>query len=166
MADSSAEKAEAPVPSFLTRFLATAGFSGYSPVASGTAGSLVGLLIYLIPGCERVMVLVTLIVVFFIIGVITSSRMEKFYGKDPSIVVIDEVVGMWISLLLFPKSVLLMCLAFVLFRVYDIIKPPPARQIDTLEGGVWIMVDDVVAAVYANVSVRIIGLIFPVILGS
>ncbi len=166
MADSSAREAEAPVPSFLTRFLATGAYSGYSPVASGTAGSLVGLLVYLIPGCETTWILGALIVIFFILGVITSSQMEKIHGKDPSIVVIDEVVGMWISLLLFPKTVAIICLAFFLFRLYDIIKPPPARQLDTLHGGLWIMADDVVAAVYANVTVRIIGLFVPAIFGS
>jgi len=161
MSESSSPGVERPAPSFLTRFIATGAFSGYSPVASGTAGSFVGLLIYLIPGVDSIFVLGPLILVGFFVGVVTSTRMESFYGKDPSIVVIDEVVGMWISVLFFPKTILLMILLFVAFRIYDIIKPPPARKYDDMHGGLGIMLDDVVAAIYANITVRIIGFIIP-----
>jgi phosphatidylglycerophosphatase A len=163
MAKSSTSGSDARTPSFLTRFIATGAFSGYSPIASGTAGSLVGLLIYCVPGIEAFVILGPVIVISFIAGVITSSKMEHVFGKDPSIVVIDEVVGMWISLLFIPKTILLAFLCFFWFRIYDIIKPPPARQIDATTGGLGIMLDDVVAAIYANVTVQVIGLIFPIV---
>ncbi len=147
--------------SWITRFVATGAFSGYSPIASGTAGSAVGAIVYLIPGTESLIKLALLIVIFFIIGVFTSTKMELVHGKDPSIVVIDEVVGMWISLILLPKTIWVIILSFLLFRIYDIFKPPPARNFDSMHGGFGIMMDDVVAALYANISVWLIGLIFP-----
>jgi phosphatidylglycerophosphatase A len=92
--------------------------------------------------------------------------MEQIYGKDPSIVVIDEVVGMWIALLFLPKTIYAAALSFLWFRIYDIIKPPPARQLDAKSGGFAIMLDDVVAAIYANATVWIIGFLIPAIFNS
>jgi phosphatidylglycerophosphatase A len=77
--------------------------------------------------------------------------MEKYYGKDPSQVTIDEAVGMWISLLWLPKTPIVFLSAFFLFRFFDIIKIFPATYFDRKRGGFAIMMDDVVAAVYANV---------------
>ena len=143
------------------RFFATGIYSGYSPVASGTAGSLVALAIYAIPGMERTITLGVITLVTFVIGVVTSAEMEKFHGEDPSIVVIDEFVGMWISLLFLPKGFIIAVAAFLLFRVYDIVKPPPARQVERLANGWGVMLDDVFAGVYANFSIQILLLIFP-----
>ncbi len=82
--------------------------------------------------------------------------MEKQFGDDPSIVVIDEVVGMWISLLFLPKTLLVATLAFLLFRAHDIVKIPPARQLEAVPNGFGIMLDDVVAGIYANISLRMV----------
>ncbi|HUN65579.1 MAG TPA: phosphatidylglycerophosphatase A [Bacteroidota bacterium] len=150
-----------PVPGWLTRFIATGFFSGYSPVASGTAGSLVGLLIYFIPGASDTRVLLPLTIAVLILGVLTSRKMERAYGEDPSIVVIDEIAGMWISLLFIRKSIIAAIAAFFLFRLFDIVKPPPARQAERLGGGVGIMLDDVFAAIYANLLLRAAGFLFP-----
>ncbi len=146
----------------LSRFLATGFFSGYSPIVPGTAGSLVGLLIYAIPGMNRPILLGISILLMFFVGVGTSARMEKQYGEDPSIVVIDEIVGMWISLLFLPRNLWVALLAFVFFRVYDTVKPPPARQWERFRQGWGVMLDDVAAGVYANISVWLILLVFPV----
>ncbi len=154
------QKNNPPVP-FLVRCLATGFFSGYSPVASGTAGSLVGLAMFLIPAMQATTVLAAAIVVMFFIGTYVSARMEQAFGDDPSIVVIDEVVGMWISLLLLPVSIWICVLAFVLFRVFDIFKPPPARRIEKLRNGWGIMLDDVIAGLYANLAVRLMIVAFP-----
>ncbi len=148
-------------PAELTRCIATGVYSGYAPVAPGTAGSLVGLLIYLIPGIEQWLPLSLITVIFFFAGAAAAGRMERIHGKDPSIVVIDEIVGMWISLFLLPKTAGVAILAFFFFRGYDIIKPPPARMVERIEGGFGIMLDDVFAAIYANISVRIVLAIFP-----
>jgi phosphatidylglycerophosphatase A len=150
-----------PSVPFLTRFIATGMFSGYSPFAPGTAGSIVGLLLYLIPGMEQPLVLSIAIVLTFIIGTRTSAVMEKHFGEDPSIVVIDEVVGMWISLLFLPRGLMIGIAAFFFFRLYDIIKPPPARQLERLKNGWGVMMDDVAAGIYANATVWIIRFVFP-----
>ncbi len=162
---------------FLTRFIATGFFSGYIPWASGTFGSLVGLAIYAIPGAENPIILLVLIAAGFAGGVYTSGRVAEAEGHrlsataaatksifqpgahavpDPSIVVIDEIVGMWLSLACMPKSLPAMLIAFFLFRILDILKPPPARQVERFAHGWGIMLDDVVAAVYANILTRVI----------
>jgi phosphatidylglycerophosphatase A len=145
---------------FIHKFFATGFYSGFSPIVPGTAGSLVGLLIYLIPGVENTYTLGALSIIFFFIGVYTSSSLEKQLGEDPSIVVIDEIVGMWISLFFLPKIPVIYIGAFVLFRIFDIIKPSPARQVERYKNGWGIMLDDVFAGIYANIVIQIILLIF------
>jgi len=154
--------AQSTVP-FLPRFIATGFFSGYSPVVSGTVGSLTGLIIYAIPGIEAPVIFLVLTIAVFFIGTYASAQMEKSYGDDPSIVVVDEIVGMWISLLFLPKSIAIAAIAFFAFRFYDIVKPPPARQMEKYPGGWGIMLDDVFAGIYANVTLQIIRFIFPVL---
>jgi phosphatidylglycerophosphatase A len=144
---------------FIHKFLATGFYSGFSPIVPGTAGSLVGLLIYLIPGVEYIFILGPLTILFFFIGIFTSARVEKQIGEDPSIVVIDEIVGMWISLFFLPKKFAIYLGAFVLFRIFDIIKPSPARQVERYKGGWGIMLDDVFAGIYANIVMQIILII-------
>jgi phosphatidylglycerophosphatase A len=141
-------------------FFATGGYSGFSPIAPGTAGSLVGLLIYLIPGVNDNYFLIILSVLFFIVGIITSSKIEKAIGDDPGIIVIDEIVGMWVSLLFLPKKVPFYLGAFILFRLFDIIKPEPARKVEKIKKGWGIMLDDVVAGIYTNISLQFIHFIF------
>ena len=165
----------------LTRLIATGFFSGYIPWASGTFGTLVGLLICVVPGVQTSSVLIPCIVVGFAVGVYTSGKVAKAEGDrlsrtaaaakavfqpgervhaDPSIVVIDEMVGMWISLLWLPPSVSSYVLAFVAFRVFDVMKPAPVRQLERLPGGWGIMLDDVIAALYANGTVHVVLLLF------
>jgi phosphatidylglycerophosphatase A len=157
------EKIKVTYIPFGDKLIATVFFSGYSPFAPGTAGSLVALLIYLIPGFENSFVLVPLVVLFFFTGVYTSSHVEKIIGHDPSIVVIDEMVGMWISLLFLPKTWIVCIAAFLLFRIFDIFKPPPARQFEHFRGGWGIMLDDIVAGIYANVSTQLFLFLFNIL---
>ena len=147
---------------FLHRFLATGFFSGYAPVAPGTAGSLVGLLIYLIPVAHSPIILPILSVIFLFTGVYTATPLERTHGKDPSVVVIDEIVGMWISLIALPFNWRVMVIAFFLFRIFDIFKPPPARQLEKIPHGWGIMLDDVAAGVYTNIALRAMMFFFPV----
>jgi phosphatidylglycerophosphatase A len=81
--------------------------------------------------------------------------MEIFYGHDPSTVTIDEVLGMWVSLLFLPKTLLLAVGAFIIFRLLDIVKPWPARFFDRKQGGWNIMLDDVVAGIYTNLVLQL-----------
>jgi len=131
-------------------------YSGYSPVAPGTMGSIVALLFLYIPGFSMPWILGPIIVITFIAGVFISSKFSTESTPDPSFVVIDEVVGMWISLFLLPHTVLSLASAFFAFRMLDIIKPFPCRRLERLPGGWGIMMDDVAAAVYANLLTRVV----------
>jgi len=124
-------------------------------------GSAVALAIYSIPGAESHDVIGTITLIVCLRGIPASSAMEKWYGHDPAEVTIDEVVGMWISLFLLPKKILVVLAAFILFRILDIIKPPLSRRFDTMHGGIGIMMDDVVSGVYANIILQI-ALLIPV----
>jgi phosphatidylglycerophosphatase A len=146
---------------FFSRLVATGFFSGYSPIIPGTAGSLVGVALYFIPGMENNLTLAIVTIIIFILGTVTSAQVERQFGEDPQIVVIDEIVGMWVSLIAFPKTLWIILLAFFFFRLYDIVKPPPARQLEHLKHGLGIMLDDIAAGIYANITVRILLLIFP-----
>ena len=158
---------------FLSRLLATGLFTGYLPWASGTVGTLLGVGVYLVPGIATTAVLLPLVVVGFFVGVHTSWQVATVVGHrltksaemakerfqqgeaehpDPSIVVIDEVVGMWVSLLFLPPTLPAIAVAFVAFRAFDILKPPPAARVEKIPGGWGIMLDDVVAGAYANIA--------------
>ncbi len=165
---------------FLTRLIATGLYTGYSPVASGTAGSIAGILLYCIPGFSSPRILVPAVVIAFFAGVYTSARVAAAVGNrinpdakltkdlfqggghgeaDPSIVVIDEIVGMWIALILVPSGWIPVLLAFIFFRAFDILKPFPAAALERIPGGWGIMLDDVIAGIYANAAVQILAAI-------
>ncbi len=143
-------------------FFATGFWSGYAPKAPGTAGSLVAALLlvlisYLVPEHHHTSTLIAMIVAFFTIGVFAANQLEKNLGKDPSCIVIDEFVGMWITLLFLPSSWWIISLGFVLFRIFDIFKPFFIQTIDTKVGGGWgVMLDDVLAGIYANICLQFI----------
>lgn len=124
---------------------------GYLPIAPGTWGSLVAVVIwFLIIESTSTITFITAIIIIFILGVYTSSITERHLAqKDPSIIVIDEWVGQWIALLFVPKSLLLGLVAFALFRLFDIWKPYPIKLLDKYPKGWGIMLDDVLAGVYA-----------------
>ncbi|MBI1806441.1 MAG: phosphatidylglycerophosphatase A [Ignavibacteria bacterium] len=148
------------IPLF-TRVVATGLFAGYSPIAPGTTGSVVGLALYALLGTDNLLIFSIAIVVTFFLGTVVSSQMERLLGEDPPVVVIDEIVGMWISLWLLPKTIWLALGAFFIFRIYDIIKPQPARTFESIKNGWGIMLDDVVAGVYANLTMRLLLVLFP-----
>ena len=139
----------------IVKAFASALYSGYSPFASGTVGSLVGIVIYLLPYFSETPVLLTASLIVFVLGSLAAGKMEAAYGQDPSQVTIDEVLGMWISLFFLPKSVLVIVAAFFLFRLFDVFKPWPARVFDRRHGGWNIMLDDVVAGMYTNIVLQI-----------
>ena len=135
--------------------LATALGVGYVPFAPGTCGSAVGLLVWwALPSSTSVQALA--IVVLFAIGSWSGTVAERHFGRaDPSHVVIDEVVGMLMTLLFNPVGWAGAMVGFVLFRIADVIKPFPANRLERLPGGVGIMADDAMAAVYANIALRV-----------
>jgi len=145
---------------FVEKLIGSGFYSGFIPFAPGTFGSLVALLFYLIPGFENPTVLLFVISLFTVIGVSIGNKFESVYGKDPKQCTIDEMVGMWISLIFIPKKIWFIAFAFVVWRVLDIIKPFPANISEKLNGGIGIMLDDIIAAFYTLVIIHIIILIF------
>lgn len=143
--------------SIISKLIATGFFFGYVPIAPGTAGSLIAVFIYWFFINSNLQLFLTLLV-FFILGIPTSAKFEKRDGHDPSIVVVDEMVGMWVSLLFVEKKILNVLISFLLFRTMDIIKPPPAKKFDNMSGGLGIMMDDIVAGIYANILTQILHL--------
>ena len=127
--------------------------AGYAPVASGTVGSFVTVVaIWLLP-LTPLRIGVALVVVT-LVGIWAGSRVERVLGKkDPGIIVIDEVAGMLLSVMLLPRTIPVLVTAFLLFRLFDIWKPFPARESQALTGGMGVMVDDLIAGVYALVLV-------------
>jgi phosphatidylglycerophosphatase A len=142
----------------LAVFIATAGYTGYFPFAPGTVGSAVGLLVYLLVWWAQTPVVeVALILVLFAAGVWAGTTAERYFGGvDPGPIVLDEVVGMLITLAFIPVGLSGALAGFVLFRIFDVIKPFPANRLEALHGGLGVMADDAMAAVYANVSLRLL----------
>lgn len=137
-------------------FIGSGFLTGYSPVASGTAGSLAAILIYLIPGFEKLFVLIPATLIFIVYGIYLGNKFEIKFGKDPAQCTIDEVVGTWISVIALPKSFGIIVTAFVVWRLLDIIKPPPARMLEKLKGGLGIMIDDVISGIYTLIIMHLI----------
>ena len=140
----------------LAVLLATVGYCGYFPVAPGTVGSAAGLLVYLaVAWTGSPIVEVAAIVLTFAVGAWAATHAERFFGGiDPGPVVIDEVLGMLITLAFIPAGWQAMLAGFFLFRVFDVIKPYPANRLETFHGGFGIMADDAMAGVYANLALR------------
>lgn len=142
---------------FFEKLIGSGFYTGYIPLASGTFGSIAALLIYhFIPGFEEPYIILPSIITFVLLGIIIGNKFEKLYGKDPAECTIDEVVGMWISLLFLPKEIWISLTAFVVWRALDIIKPFPAKKLESLDGGLGILMDDIVSAVYSLIIVHII----------
>lgn len=137
-------------------------FTGYIPIASGTFGSFVALLIYFIPGFEKLWIIIPAIILLFIYGVYVSYKFENIYDKDPAECTVDEVVGTWIALIALPKTVLIVITSFFIWRLFDIIKPFPAGTSENLPGGWGIMMDDVISGIYSLILVHLIVYLFGV----
>jgi phosphatidylglycerophosphatase A len=134
--------------------IATVGGVGYAPVAPGTCGSVIGLIVWwLLPASAIVQALA--IAALFGVGSWSASIAERHFGRtDPGQVIIDEVMGMLITLFLNPAGWLGAIGAFLLFRLFDVVKPYPANRLERLPGGVGVMADDGMAAIYANLVLR------------
>ena len=123
--------------------------SGLAPLAPGTVGSLVAILIYSFsPVDEDSVVLYALIGVGFFVGIWATGTLITSSVSDPRRAVFDEFVGVWITCLFLPKTVAWMAAAFFCFRVLDVVKPWPIRRLERLHGGLGIMSDDLLAGIY------------------
>ena len=151
----------------LAVFLATAAYTGYFPIAPGTVGSAVGLAVYAaVWWTGSPLVEVAVILLLFAAGVWAGTVAEQYFGGiDPGPIVLDEVVGMLITLAFIPVGWPAALAGFFLFRVFDVIKPFPAGRMEKHPGGLGVLADDAMAAVNANVSLRLLMVFFPSWLG-
>jgi len=146
----------------LALFVATVGYAGFFPIAPGTVGSAVGLAVYAaIRWTDSAVAEGAALILAMVIGVWAADLVEKQLGKDPSAVVIDEVLGMLVTVAFLNVTVNGAIAAFFLFRLYDVVKPWPAGRLEHLHGGPGIMLDDAMAGVYGNLTMRLLIAIFP-----
>ncbi|HEY3251701.1 MAG TPA: phosphatidylglycerophosphatase A [Ignavibacteria bacterium] len=150
-------------------------FTGYVPIASGTAGSFLALIIYLLPHMSEFIYLSFLILFFFPVGLYASERMRLRYGEDPYEVTIDEIVGQWFTYLIgsivfeiffkfksfdpdfqLATKITFGFVGFLLFRFFDILKIEPAKFFDNKDSGFGIMMDDIISAFYAGILSSVI----------
>jgi phosphatidylglycerophosphatase A len=143
-------------------FIATCGYLGYVPLAPGTFGSAAGLVVFfLIRSTGSIALEVAAILVLFAIGIWSGTVAEHYFGGiDPAPVVMDEVVGMLITLAFLPVSVTGAIVGFLVFRVLDVVKPWPSARFERLPGGLGVMADDGMAAIYGNLVMH--GLIWAI----
>ena len=143
------------------KMIATVFGLGNLPFAPGTWGSLAGLVLCLFLH-DVPLLYFTVFTILFVIGGIAAGLIERRDGvKDPSYVVIDEFACVFIVFAFIPVTIPYVILGFVLFRLFDVIKPPPIRSIEKMGGGWGIMLDDAAAAVYANIilqGLRLMGI--------
>ncbi len=131
-------------------------FTGYLPKAPGTAGSIAALIPVLLFPSMGAAGLAVLIVLGLGAGVYAAARIERVLGEDPQIIVIDEAVGMWITLVFVPLTPVTIGAGFVLFRLFDILKPYPIRSLENFTHGWGVMLDDVGAGVYAGLLLMLL----------
>lgn len=142
---------------FLPVLIGTGFGSGFSPFAPGTAGALLAsiiwiILYFLLPFSAVLWTTAALVIVFTFAGIWAANELEPYWGEDPSRVVVDEMVGVWIPLLAVPNCERWfwhVAAAFCLFRIFDIAKPLGIRKMESLPGGIGVMMDDILAGVYS-----------------
>ena len=141
---------------FIVIIVSTFFYLGYLPLIPGTFGSLAGIfLFYCIKG--NILAYAVLILILMVLGLLLSAEAEKIFNqKDSRYIVIDEVVGMLLSLLFIPYSIKLVILAFFIFRLLDTLKPYPAGISQRLNAGLGVMGDDIVAGIYTNLVLQLI----------
>ena len=149
----------------IKEFIFTGFYAGYSPIAPGTAGTLVAMALYMLENVFFTDVNPSTIyffnLIFLILIIYPSIKLgddaEKFYrSKDPQQVVLDEVIGYWVGILFIPFCFSNAVFAFILFRIFDIIKPFPAGYLESLTGGLGIIIDDIIAGLYTLLSMHIL----------
>lgn len=139
--------------------IATFFYVGRIPLAPGTWGTVAAIPLYYLISISGIpyyfYILLTLI--FILVSVWAAGVTEKVYRMtDPGFIVADEVCGYLVTMILVPPTVKNIILGFVLFRIFDIIKPPPSRQMERLQGGWGVVMDDVLAGVYACIILHVL----------
>jgi len=147
----------------LAVLVASFGYTGYSPIAPGTAGSAAALLLYaLVHWSGSPLVEGMVIVAIALVGTWSASISERHFGtSDPCQVVIDEVLGMLMTLAFMRLTWRGVIVGFFVFRALDIVKPFPANVAERLHGGLGMMADDAVSGVYGNIVMRLLLWLLP-----
>lgn len=146
----------------LPTIIATGFGSGFWPWGPGTAGTLLATVLWLaastlVPQALLPYVTLGAVAVFTMLGIWATARLMPFWGDDPSRVVVDEMVGVWLPLVVTPaKNLWLVLLSFVLFRFFDILKPLGIRELDRHRGAFFVMADDLLAGIYSLIIVLIV----------
>jgi len=144
----------------LVVFIATGAYSGYSPVASGTAGTVVAIPLYYLLSALGHNVYIAAILILLPVSFWCSGKAEKIFDKkDSGFIVIDEIVGFLITMMFIPPVWSYVAAGFLLFRFFDITKLYPARVMEGLGGGFGVVMDDVVAGLYSNIAIRLLAAI-------
>lgn len=138
-------------------FIATGAYSGYSPLAPGTAGTIAAIPIYLLLSRFSPYIYIAALLALLPVSFWSAGIAENIFGtKDSSQIVIDEMVGFLVAMFLAPSGWGYLVAGFLLFRFFDIAKVYPAGDMEVLGGGVGVVMDDVVAGIYANVSLQLL----------
>ena len=141
--------------------LATGFGVGFSPIVPGTIGTLLAIPIYIFFSSIPFPVYEVTIVAFFFLSCWISDKAQSYWGnKDDRRIVIDEIMGFFVTMMWVPRTARLIILGFFFFRFFDIVKPPPIRRLERVKGGFGVVLDDVVAGVYANIVLQLLRLIF------
>jgi phosphatidylglycerophosphatase A len=144
----------------LARFIATGAYAGYSPYAPGTVGTIPGVMLapaFAALGRASAFLYVVALVAAIAVAIWAASEVVEQEGlSDPQIVVADEVVGFLVSIAFIPITATTLCAAFLAFRVFDIVKPPPGRRLEHLPGGYGVVCDDLWAGVLAQAVMRLL----------
>ena len=139
----------------LVKFITSFFYLGHSPFTPGTFGSLGGVAVYYLVK-DRVILYAFTMVFLFMLGWLFTAEAERIYKrKDAKMIVIDEASGMLLALFCVPYSLVSVIVGFILFRIFDITKIPPARQLEKFTGAYGVMLDDVIAALYTNIILQI-----------
>ncbi len=139
--------------------LATWGGVGFCPVAPGTAGTAAAVPLFLLLSLLPITVYLTLLVGIALLACWLAGKAEGILRQqDSRVIVIDEAVGFLVTMTAFPPSWTYLLAGFVLFRAFDILKPPPIRFLEwRVKGGYGVVIDDVMAGIYAHIALRILS---------
>ncbi|MBS3921236.1 MAG: phosphatidylglycerophosphatase A [Deltaproteobacteria bacterium] len=142
---------------YFTTILATGFGVGYSPIAPGTLGTLLAIPIYyFLSEMSSPLYELTLITFFFLSCWISGQAQQYFGKKDDQRIVIDEMMGFFITMLWVTKTPLFILVGFFLFRFFDIFKPFPIRRFEKVRGGFGVVLDDVMAGIFANIILHVL----------
>ena len=141
----------------IAKLFATFFYLGYFPFAPGTVGTLGAIvLFYLLSGLSFTFYLLFLLI-FIVFSIWVSDVSSKNSAEsDPKYVVVDEVCGFLVSMMLIPANLMFIVLGFLIFRFFDVLKPPPLKNLERLPGGYGIVADDIAAGIYTNIVLHFV----------